>query len=983
MALQGTKALERWCKVVTEGYEGVSIVNMSTSWRSGLGFCAVIHHFRPDLLDFSSLDPEDALGNNRLAFEVAEQHLGIPALLDPQDMVELELLDRLSILTYLSQFFQVFRGSTAKGSGRPQRTGSSRSASEVGSPAKIKASLQPGGGRRLNEPCRVCGKPVFILERLNVGGRLLHRTCFRCARCRAQLNVVSYYETEAGQFCCDVCPDEEVSMAETVKANKEIVEKHLESGGDTSDSSLDSEGERDPPKDAHGTAGAGAGADEDAENSNTSAVDDNRDAHGSNIVDANDNDAKCLPHEIKASDPVPEPGAESNDEVTIIDSNSKAVAVAEAEAEAEAEGGQDSGGDAGPVPAGEASESEEFNENTRCHEGSASKKAAATDEDDHDDEIQPDDNLPKMADDPLPGVQSVQAVATEEPCSSKSDECDDIATSTDESQNKKADFSDRKSNEKAAESFESLPQEEAPKVEALEAEEEGGPLESEQNGSKRVGQDSEADSDVFVSADDGESRSKEAKEVQEGSPSDQKEDPSELQKGGSVGPVGPGEYPVEMNPFEIEGDEEHSSEGDSDSRPDERKLVNDERNTEVNKKSTNPFASDFEESSEEEDGGEAESSSSVANAVTTSKQGTPLVGPPKPPRAAAPASSKSLNPFGSDFEDDDEEEEEYDEDAPRRTSSPCPSSGSSARSRKKRPAPQPPGMQRKAGSITPVPSPRTSAREKQQHQSLSAPVPAPRHSLSPASRKKTGGQAPSPQPVPPTSAATPNRSPAPVRKAPPPPRPPPPSDAAKERKERDNQKRRSQMMLEGASATAGTSAVQSPSPAPEIVLTPLSPNKAAVEGQWKRKKGPAPPRPIPQKRQVKKLPRKAVNTELHDIEVKQRELERQGVKLERTIRELCERKDREKGGSEGGGGGGDRDSLGPEEEDLIIQLFDLVNEKNDLFRRQTELVYMKRDHRLEEEHADIEHQVRGQVTFRNNSFSHILIVSPSWFPTRR
>ncbi len=109
--LQGTKALEVWCRKVTEGYANVNVVNMTTSWRSGLGFCAIIHKFRPELIAFDTLDPDDAFGNNELAFTTAEQHLGIPALLDPQDMVECELLDRLSILTYLSQFYQVNTGS--------------------------------------------------------------------------------------------------------------------------------------------------------------------------------------------------------------------------------------------------------------------------------------------------------------------------------------------------------------------------------------------------------------------------------------------------------------------------------------------------------------------------------------------------------------------------------------------------------------------------------------------------------------------------------------------------------------------------------------------------------------------------------------------------------------------------------------------------------------------------------------------------------
>lgn len=101
--------LLNWCRQVTNGYHGVKITNMTTSWRNGMAFCAIIHHHRPELIDFDSLKPSDVIGNCSKAFEAAFS-LGIPKIIEANDMLALTIPDRLSVMTYLYQLKSYFAG---------------------------------------------------------------------------------------------------------------------------------------------------------------------------------------------------------------------------------------------------------------------------------------------------------------------------------------------------------------------------------------------------------------------------------------------------------------------------------------------------------------------------------------------------------------------------------------------------------------------------------------------------------------------------------------------------------------------------------------------------------------------------------------------------------------------------------------------------------------------------------------------------------
>ncbi|XP_070612589.1 F-actin-monooxygenase MICAL3 isoform X1 [Erythrolamprus reginae] len=100
-----------WCQRQTDGYAGVNITDLTMSWKSGLALCAIIHRFRPDLIDFDSLDEYNIEKNNQLAFDVAEKELGIPPIMTGRDMASVSEPDKLSMVMYLTQFYEMFKDS--------------------------------------------------------------------------------------------------------------------------------------------------------------------------------------------------------------------------------------------------------------------------------------------------------------------------------------------------------------------------------------------------------------------------------------------------------------------------------------------------------------------------------------------------------------------------------------------------------------------------------------------------------------------------------------------------------------------------------------------------------------------------------------------------------------------------------------------------------------------------------------------------------
>ncbi|KAM3841189.1 F-actin-monooxygenase MICAL1 isoform 1-T2 [Vipera latastei] len=238
--------LLNWCQSNTASYHGIKVEDFTHSWKSGLTLCALIHHFRPDLLDLNSLDPNDPVGNNQLALDVAEQELGISPVLSSTEMASLSNDEQLGLITYLSQFYDAFRTAPEwkEKTEKPLAPFGTKSAilflsklqktlslsrkrnlenstwDAESKKLKQEAGTSPVSRMRSSDACYFCGDHVYILERVSAEGRFFHRGCFKCHYCKITLRLGDFvFNEDDGNFYCSLHSSVSSDMTAPSKAS--------------------------------------------------------------------------------------------------------------------------------------------------------------------------------------------------------------------------------------------------------------------------------------------------------------------------------------------------------------------------------------------------------------------------------------------------------------------------------------------------------------------------------------------------------------------------------------------------------------------------------------------------------------------------------------------------------------------------------------------------------------------------------------------
>ncbi|EPB74706.1 hypothetical protein ANCCEY_06189 [Ancylostoma ceylanicum] len=97
----------RWINAEVAQRVNLRVENMDRDWKDGVMFSALVHRWKPDVIDMEKVRAAEPRENLENAFELAQKHLGIKRLLEVDDVL-FQKPDKRSIITYVSQFIRAF-----------------------------------------------------------------------------------------------------------------------------------------------------------------------------------------------------------------------------------------------------------------------------------------------------------------------------------------------------------------------------------------------------------------------------------------------------------------------------------------------------------------------------------------------------------------------------------------------------------------------------------------------------------------------------------------------------------------------------------------------------------------------------------------------------------------------------------------------------------------------------------------------------------
>uniref|UniRef100_A0A3B4G3Z8 F-actin monooxygenase n=1 Tax=Pundamilia nyererei TaxID=303518 RepID=A0A3B4G3Z8_9CICH len=270
-----------WCQKQTEGYRNVIITDLASSWKNGIALCALIHRFKPQLIDFDSLNDEDHVANLQLAFDISEREFGIRPFTSAKELSKEEELDKTKMINYLSKFYELFRGTPLPASGAllyysvllviaTEATNLASNGSTVrdrpdpkenkvrsmatqllakfeNKPNYTIRKTQGGSVRRAFPPsgdkCHSCQKRVYMVERICTEGLYFHRECFRCSTCSSVLRQGAHaFHSEEGKLYCKLHFDQRntgtsIRRTFSLPSNRDSIQEHRPTDEDITPSS--------------------------------------------------------------------------------------------------------------------------------------------------------------------------------------------------------------------------------------------------------------------------------------------------------------------------------------------------------------------------------------------------------------------------------------------------------------------------------------------------------------------------------------------------------------------------------------------------------------------------------------------------------------------------------------------------------------------------------------------------------------------------